>query len=528
MAKSNAGRPNILVVMSDQHNARVSGPYGDSLVRTPNMDRLANEGTVFERCYTPSPVCVPARMSFVSGRRPSENGVTDNPDILSSAILTWPERLREYGYHTALVGRMHFQGPDQWHGFETTFEELRHWRDGRPVRHQEVTENVPNGGYWSPRSSIEELAGSGSTFVHYRDEVVCDRGLQFLREQAELQRGGGTAPTPAPAASASPADRARGAARPFAAVIGFYNPHPPYIGKKEIFDYYYEKVEVPDDRLSSMPDYLADYYATFRDWENPKPMASEAKRRALAAYYANVEHADTQLGRILEVLDQTGLAENTLVIYTSDHGDFIGRRGAWSKMAMYDDTARVPCIARLPGTIEAGRRSEHLLNLRDFGNTFCEIAGAPTPSGSDAPSRWGLFTGSGDPGPNETESEIVQSPSPFGQKESSALKMVIRWPWKLWCYQIGVERHFSLFHLENDPGETIDLSGRADLDSLMSDLTNRLFEGWDPEFEIELAARRRADRAELEKVWMKDWLHAGHGFPEGYDAEVDSPHARGG
>jgi choline-sulfatase len=498
--------------MSDQHNARVSGPYGDSLVRTPNMDRLASEGTVFDRCYTPSPVCVPARMSFVSGRRPSENEVTDNPDILSSAILTWPERLREYGYHTALVGRMHFQGPDQWHGFETTFEELRHWRNGRPVRHQEVTENVPTGGYWSPRSSIEELAGSGSTFVHYRDEVVCDRGVRFLREQADLQR----------AADASEA------ARPFAAVIGFYNPHPPYIGKKELFDYYYDKVEVSDDRLSSMPGYLAEYYSTFRDWENPKPIDAEATRRALAAYYANIEHADEQLGRVLDALDKTGLAENTLVIYTSDHGDFIGRRGAWSKMAMYDDTARVPCIVRLPGTIKAGGRSKHLLNLRDFGNTFCEIAGAPAPSGSDAPSRWGLFTGSRDPGPNETESEIVQSPSPFGQKESSAAKMVIRWPWKLWCYQIGSERHFSLFHLEDDPGETNDLSGRPDLDSLMSDLKLRLFEGWDPELEIKLAAKRRADRNELDTVWMKDWLHAGHGFPEGYDAEVESPHTRGG
>jgi choline-sulfatase len=477
------------------------------------MDRLANEGTTFDRCYTPSPVCVPARMSFVSSRRPSENQVTDNPDILSSSIMTWPERLRQYGYHTALIGRMHFQGPDQWHGFETTYEELRHWRDGRPVRHQEATEAVPHGGYWSPRASIEEIAGSGRTFVHHRDEVVCEYGLRFLREQAKAQ--------PAATGGASSADPAR----PFAAVIGFYNPHPPYIGPKELFDYYYDKVEVPDDRLSSMPHYLAEYYATFRNWETPRPIEADAKRRALAAYYANTEHVDAQLGKILDVLDETGLAASTLVIYTSDHGDFIGRRGAWSKMAMYDDTARVPFIARMPGTVEAGGRSAHLLNLRDLGNTFCEIAGAPQLAGSDAPSRWGLLTGTGNPGPNETESEIVQAPSPFGQKESSAAKMVIEDEWKLWCYQIGSKRHFSLFNLEDDPEEQNDLSGRGALSPVQERLRKKLLAGWDPELEIRLAARRRADRVELDQSWMADWLHAGHGFPAGYDETVDSPMA---
>ncbi|MFW6312900.1 MAG: sulfatase-like hydrolase/transferase [Spirochaetota bacterium] len=516
-------RPNILVVMSDQHSARIGGPYGDPVVRTPNMDRLARDGMVLERCYTPSPICVPARMSFVTGRRPSENQVTDNPDILSSGIMTWPERLRQVGYHTALIGRMHFQGPDQWHGFETTYEELRHWRGNRPVRHQEVSERVPNGGYWSPRASVERIAGSGSSFVHYRDELVCDRGISFLRQQAELQQAERQG---ARQQGAAGNEAGKPPARPFAAVIGFYNPHPPYIGPRALYDYYYERVSVPDEELSSMPPYLAEYYTTFRDWERPQPIDVEAKRRAIAAYYANTEHVDRQLGRVLDVLEETGLASRTLVIYTSDHGDFIGRRGAWSKMAMYDDAARVPFIARMPGAIEAGSTSDHLISLRDLGNTFCELAGAHPLAGSDAPSRWGLLTGRGDPGPHETESEIVQGPSVFGQPESAASKMVLEGPWKLWCYHIGDRKHFSLFNLDDDPDERHDLIRQREVEPIIARLEKRLFAHWDPLLEIKLAARRRADRIEVDEAWMKDWLHAGHGFPEGYDCDVDSPHAR--
>jgi choline-sulfatase len=494
-------RPNILVIMSDQHNVKITGCYGDDLVRTPNIDRLAAEGMRMDRCYTASPICVPARMSFMSGRRPSENNVTDNCDILSSAILTWPERLHTAGYHTALIGRMHFEGPDQWHGFETTLEELRHWRGNRPVRNQEETERVPNGSYWSPRTSIEQLSGAGRTFVQFRDEVVCQKGREFLRQQV-------------------------GAERPFAAVIGLYNPHPPYVGRRDLFDYYYDRVSVPEDTLGLMPDYLGEFYSTFRDWENPRAIDAQDKRRARAAYYSNVEHVDEQVGQILRVLEETALLDDTLVLYTTDHGDMLGRLGAWGKCTFYDDAARIPMIARLPGVVPAGSASRHNCNLRDLGNTFCEIAGAAKLAGSDAVSMWTTLRGGEAQAPNCTESEVVLTRSCFGGVEDVPCKMYCEGPWKLWRYDIGDEHHCSLFNLDEDPDELRDRIDEPALAGLVSTMKARLMQHWDPAHERAAHIARKSDRVELDKAWHKTWQHAGYPVPADLDADVDTPHTR--
>ncbi|MFP4444021.1 MAG: sulfatase-like hydrolase/transferase [Spirochaetia bacterium] len=487
---------NILVIMSDQHNHKITGCYGDTAVRTPNIDGLAAGGMRFSNTYCPAPICVPSRMSFMSGRRPHENRVMDNFDILSSRIITWPEKLKGAGYHTALIGRMHFEGPDQFHGFETTLEELRHWRGNKPVRNQEESVRVPNGSYWSPRESVEDLSGKGTTFVQFRDETVTDSGCSFLRREAE--RG----------------------ERPFAAVIGLYNPHPPYVGKKDLFDYYYKKIDVPDEDLSLMPGYLKNFYSTYRNWENPGPINPEAKRRARAAYYANCEHMDQQAGRILRTLNETGLAENTLVIYTSDHGDMLGKFGAWGKGSLYEDSARVPMIVSLPGVVPAGSVCGAAVNLRDLGNTFCEIAGAPKLNKSDAPSLWPYIQGKTPDGSEETESELYQRAGSFGGRDDALFKMVRRGPWKCWCYRIGEEMHFSLYNIEKDPEERNDLISDPDCSQTAEELKNRLLLNWDSARIMEDARERMTDRAELDRSWHTYWLHAGYPVPRDLDSDV--------
>ncbi|MFP4017532.1 MAG: sulfatase-like hydrolase/transferase [Halanaerobiales bacterium] len=494
---------NILVIMSDQHNKKITGCYGDNLVRTPNIDKLAAEGMLFESCYCPSSVCVPSRMSFISGRRPSENRVVNNYDILSSGIMTWPERLREGGYHTALIGRMHFEGPDQFHGFETTYEELRHWRGNRPVENQHMSERVPGNSYWSARKSIEDLSGSGRTFVQYRDEIVCQRGCEFLRSKVNSIES-----------------------RPFAAVIGLYNPHPPYVGRKDLFDYYYERVSVPTDTLDLMPDYLSDYYSKYRDWENPTLIDEESKRRARAAYYANCEHLDEQVGKIVNTLEETGLKKNTLVFYCSDHGDTLGRLGAWSKFNMYDDSAGIPMIACLPGVVPAGTVSRRNCNLRDLGNTFCEIAGVDFLNGSDSTSLWNILRGIEEPALDRTESEIVLKPSPFGAEEHVAARMIMEGPWKLWCYHIDSKNYYSLFNLEEDPDELNDRIDDPALSDIITSMKNILHENWDPEREEEDAAIRYMDRQELNKSWYSSWQKAGYPVLDDLDKDVDTPHTR--
>lgn len=495
-------KPNILIFMSDQHNPNVMGCAGDPIIRTPNMDRLAEEGMRFDRCYTAAPICVPARMSFMSGRRPNENNVNDNTDMLSSSILCWPARLRQAGYHTALIGRMHFEGPDQWHGFEKTYEDLRHWRGNMAVRNQEESEAVPAWSYWSPRESVIDLSGHGTTFVNHRDEVVTERGLQFLKEQQDEDR-------------------------PFAAVIGLYNPHPPYVGEKELHNYYYDRVKVSTEKLSDMPDYLRDYASLYHNWENPEPIPEEDQRRALAAYYANCELIDRQLGRVLTEIDRLGIADNTLVIYCSDHGDMIGSKGAWGKEFFYDDSVRIPMIMRLPGTIPAATSTKRNCNLRNLGNTFCDLAGADPLQGSDACSILPVMTGREEDCPDVTESEVFRGPTCFGQDKSAAIKMVCHGPWKLWCYAIeGQDLHYSLFNLDEDPDELNDRIADESLSALKAELKEHLHQGWDYEQIRRNTLRRQANRRETDKVWSTHWQHCGYDVPADLSNDVVTPHTQ--
>lgn len=504
MSNSPKARPNILVVMSDQHSPYIAGCYGDSLLRSPNMDQLAQEGMRMDRCYCPSPICVPSRMSFMTGRRPCENGVSFNHEILSSSIMTWPERLREVGYHTALIGRMHFEGPDQFHGFETTVEELRHWRNDRPVENQQVSQRVPENSYWSARDSMTRHSGAGTTFVQYRDEVVCENACSFLD-----QAGKGTEP------------------RPFAAVVGFYQPHPPYIGRPDLYEHYRNCLPDCEPPPNVQPEYLRRFNRLNRDWHLPEAIDADSIRRSRAAYYANCEHLDSLLGKVLNALDQSGLAENTVVIYCSDHGNLIGEKGLWGKRLFYEESVRVPFLVRFPNVIQPKSRCSTNMNLRDLANTFCEIAGAPPLSGSDAPSRWPIFQGkqSGREGYYESESEIVFCPR-FKLKDYVAARMVVSGDWKIWAYDWGTHCYYSLFHLGNDPHEHNDLSEKPEYGDRLRSLKAVLYKNWDPTSLIKATARRETDRQELNKAWHNSWLQAGYPVPGNLDADVQTPHAK--
>jgi choline-sulfatase len=490
-------RPNILVVMSDQHAADAMGCAGHPLVRTPHMDRLAEQGSRMTRCYCPSPLCVPSRMSFMTGRRPTENAVVNNFDILSSSIMTWPGRLSEAGYHSALLGRMHFEGPDQFHGFNYTISELRHWSGHRPIENQLETKYVPRWSYWSPRESVIDLSGSGRTFVQFRDEHVTDHACRYLQQQAD-----------------------DASSQPFAAVVGLYNPHPPYVGRRDLFEYYLDRVDPLDETLEAMPSHLAEYYRDFHNWQTPLPIPMDAKRRALAAYLANVEHVDEQLGRVLKKLDDAGLAENTLVIYCSDHGDMLGAKGVWGKDIMYDPAARVPMIARLPGLTPPGSEINQPCNLRDLGNTFCDLAGAEPLAGSDAPSMLPMLRGQSEDHDDQTECELIEGPTHFGQTRWAAFKILIRSHWKLWHTHIDGEDFWSLFDLQHDPEEREDLIDCPDHADLIATMKKRLQHRWSPEAAIAAARPRAENRREVDRHWQAIAQPATYAVPEHLDADV--------
>ena len=442
-------QPNILLLMTDQHSKYHLGCYGDELVRTPNLDRLAAAGMRFDNAYCASPVCVPSRMSFMTSRRPSANQVWNNNHVLRSDIPTWAHALGIAGYETALIGRMHFVGADHRHGFEKrpVGEYSAHHpgasRAGGPL----LTQLAGTSG--QSRRSVE-IAGRGRTTYQAFDDTVTQGACTYLEEKA-----------------ASKDDR------PFAAVAGFVLPHCPFAAPDDLFDYYYDKVDVPqpsDEERRREP-------AAIRKFKMLRglypPLDEERIRVARAAYFGLCEYFDTLAGRVLQTLADTGLAENTLVIYCSDHGEMAGEHGCWWKSNYYEGSVGVPLIASMPGAIPEGSSNDSVCNLMDIGPTFTEVADAPPLHRVDGASLWSQMTGSATDVRTETHSEHL------GQ-EGVPSRMVRSGPWKYYEYHDATPP--VLFNLDEDPGELNDLGKSADHESIRVSLAEKLHDGWDPNF----------------------------------------------
>ncbi|MCZ7647529.1 MAG: sulfatase-like hydrolase/transferase [Planctomycetota bacterium] len=462
-------RPNLLVLLSDQHNPRYLGCAGHPVVRTPNLDRLAREGMRFPHAYCPAPLCGPSRMSFVASRYPTSTGAWSNGHILSSGIPSWAHALGAAGYETALIGRMDFRGSDQRHGFELRpLGEYNARHPGAPLPGGPIDKRYPSEVDAAAREGGDHV-GIGRTHRHLFDERVAEAACAFLKERA----GGG--------------------ARPFAAVVGFVQPHPPLYAPRELFEYYRARVEpfeIPPEELAAQPPSIA---AHRRRRGFDPPLRPERLRLALAAYCALVEFVDALIGRVLEALDRAGLAENTLVLYTSDHGDMTGAHGMWAKSCYYEQSAGVPFLARLPGAIPAGRACPAFANLVDVGPTLIEFGGAEALPSADGRSLAPWLRGETPPGwLDETFSMFVD------KKSGSPSAMVRRGKWKLWKYDDGTPA--SLFDLEADPGEIRDVAARPEHAGIRDELLRRLMARWDPA----RAAREHAEQnrnIEVLKAW---------------------------
>ncbi|MBL4575646.1 MAG: sulfatase-like hydrolase/transferase [Opitutaceae bacterium] len=463
-------RPNVLILLSDQHSKFHLGCYGDPLVRTPHLDQLAADGMRFDNAYCGSPLCVPSRMSFMTSRHPSSIRVWKNEHILNSAIPTWAHSMGAAGYETALIGRMHFVGSDQRHGFEKRpLGEYSSHYPGADVTGAKRFVQMPPSTAGQIRESIE-IAGYGRTSYQAFDEMVTDATCTYLTEKAAASDG-----------------------RPFAAVGGFVLPHCPFFAPKELFDYYYDRVDVPElteEQIRNEPE-SARHFRQSRGLE--KPLTTEQIRVARAAYFGLCEYFDQQIGKVLNTLEETGLAQNTLVIYCSDHGEMAGEHGHWWKSNYFDGSAGIPMIARLPGTITKGSVNKTICNLIDLGPTLSEMAGAETPERTDGHSLWGELTGhSPNSHPNETFSEH------FGTNRENPSRMIRSGPWKLYHYQ--GEEHPVLFNMEEDPNEWIDLAQEPEHSKTREDLLKKLYEQWDPEY-----VRRESDILDSDYESLCKW-----------------------
>ncbi|WP_421907507.1 sulfatase [Mameliella sp.] len=452
-------RPNILFLMPDQLRADFLGCYGADFARTPHLDALAAQGTLFERCIAPTPICVPSRASLLTGQSSVESGVMANdlwlrPDRRACGIDSWPELLGEAGYRTYAVGKMHFTPWDAGEGFDT-----------RVIAEDKRHTGVPD-------DYADHLAAIGARKLHGR-------------EMAGYHENGGACVSPLSAEDhvdawcadrAADLLRAHDPDRPFAMMVGFPSPHCPYDPPKEmaaLFD--------PADMPAPAPA-TADS-AALRPWlvENmKKPWADidytrftpDQVARVRAHYSALIHMLDTAVGRLLAVLDETGMAENTLVVFTSDHGDFVGDYGLICKNYFMDGSIRVPMILRVPGQGAAWRADT--VALPDLYPTLLEAAGI-TP-------RVGLAYRSLLQPPPE-EPRLICGVTHRGM-------MVEQDGWKLARY---VDGPVTLHDMRADPQEQENLAGRPKVAERQAALELGL-----TRFLVEEALKAHADKRSVE------------------------------
>ncbi|MFC7376418.1 choline-sulfatase [Brachybacterium sp. GCM10030267] len=352
-------RPNIVVIQADQMAAQALGAYGDQAALTPNIDALAQEAAVFDRAYCNTPLCAPSRASMMTGRMPSDIGCYDNGDDFGASTPTFAHHLRAAGYHTALVGRMHFIGPDQHHGFEQrlTTDVYPADLDMVPDWQRDLGDRLQ----WYHDADAVFTAGVSKATVQqdFDDEV----GFHTLRHLNDRVR----------------ANQAAGEDIPFLMVTSFIHPHDPYEPPQEHWDRF-EDVDIPDPAHPQVPSADEDPHShrlrAMSGFDRREPTLDEV-RRARRSYYAAVSYIDDHVGRIRERLESLGLLENTVIIVTSDHGDMLGEKGLWYKMSPYEESSRVPMIVYGPEHLVPRGRYANPVSLLDLMPTLLDLAGAP-------------------------------------------------------------------------------------------------------------------------------------------------------
>ncbi|PPK74721.1 choline-sulfatase [Lacrimispora xylanisolvens] len=404
----------VLLYMSDQHSYNLQGYAGNNIVRTPNLDRIAREGTALTSAYTACPLCVPARASMISGQLPSNNGVLFNFNSIHSDSATFLHSLTVSGYETVLCGRMHFVGPDQRHGYAKRIAKER-----TPVYHnnapktKEEMENKSKVMGFDENSSLYYIGGGDSPVLAY-DRYVVGEALDYLSKEHE---------------------------RPQFITVGTYGPHFPYVAPEELYEYYYDKVSLEDVSENYQGHPALDGKFTEGD--------PEVARAARAAYYGLVEQQDRHIGTVYDAfqkyLKRTG--HEGIFIYVSDHGDMNGTHGYYGKQVFYEPSSHIPFLIQ-GNNIPAGRRIDSPTSLLDMGPTICGLTGAEILEGDGKDISAQIMESSQD----EDRMVVSELYTYLSNGETSLGRLVRYQQWKYITYS-GFPEDDVLYDLEQDLNE---------------------------------------------------------------------------
>ena len=459
-------RPNFLIIMSDEHAPMFSNTYGNPAIKTPNMDRLAEQGSTFDSAYCNAPLCIPSRAAFMTGQYVSKCKVWDNASAIPPDAMTCPYLLGSQGYDVVLSGKMHLIGPDNLHGFNRQLGYEPHGGVYTQAESRGTTGPQYDGKHaiysWddpmpeadTPWQSVID-AGAGRTSMIDADDAFESAALSYLNSRNQDND------------------------QPFALCIGFTAPHFPFVVPEPYFSMYYpEKADMPNNppgHLENLPAAADRLINTF----GLKGYTDEQIMRARAAYYGLVTYLDDKIGRLLDALENNGLAENTVVIHTSDHGESLGEHGLWRKMNFYEQSARVPLQISWPNILNGNQRFSGTTSLVDVTATILDIAGIPKTQldfwKMDGNSLLPMINGQES---NWKDEAFVEHLAHGTDRPRS---MIRNGNYKL-SYGHGDPPEFELYDLAADPGEFKNLALDPQYEDIKQKLLDRIMDIWgDPE-----------------------------------------------
>jgi choline-sulfatase len=466
--------PNILFIMADQLSAQATGgTYGHPCVRTPHIDALAAEGMVFDSAYCNSPICGPSRASMCTGRHISKIGVWDNGTDFAASQPTFLHHLRRAGYETMLSGKMHFVGPDQLHGFErrltpeiypSSFTWTPDWRQGA---------------YANPGTAVDQLGEAGlcdwSMQLDY-DEDVSFRALEALRDLARRPSDG----------------------RPFFLCASYTHPHDPFTITPQWWDLYdHSQIDLPRIRprpLEQMHPY--DQWLQTHHMIDVYPPQQEWIRNARHAYYGMVSYFDHQVGRLTAELERLGMAQDTLVVITSDHGEMLGEHGMWFKRTYFDASTRVPLIARGPGVI-CGARHRETVGLVDLAPTFIDVAKLPdrdeVAADLDGDSLLPILAG------DDSNAKDLAISDYCSEGACQPMRMAVGGGWK---YVYVHDEAPQLFNLTDDPDEVENRIDDPTTSAVTASMHAAVHDNWDPVAIRSAVLDSQQRRRQINEAWQ--------------------------
>ena len=450
---------NVLFILSDEHQRDIAGCYGNKIVKTPNLDRLAARGTRFTNAYTPCPICVPARTSLATGRYVYQTGSWDNAHPYRGEIPSWGHRLMARGHRVDSIGKLHYRDTRDNNGFSEEILPM-HVLDGIGDLLGLIRTPPP------PRGNMVALArdaGPGQSHYNDYDREIAEEASQWLNKRAGEARD-----------------------KPWVLFVSFVRPHFPLVPPPEFFALY-SPDRMPWPRLYDKPQRpthpaVASLKATmnYDDFFDERHV-----RRAVAAYYGLVSFLDDNVGKVLRALEDNGLEQDTRVIYSSDHGDNLGNRGLWGKSVMYEESAAIPFVLAGPD-VAAGTTVDTPVSLVDCYRSILEATGVPLQAEDQAlPSYsvWDIARGA---------RPIRTVLSEYHAAAAVTGTFMIRHGQFKYIYHVGYRPE--LFDLMTDPGETTDLAERPENRAILADCEAALRAMLDPE---EVSRRAFADQANL-------------------------------